>query len=490
MDASENRRMLLVVGVTLLIAAVLRLLAYSVWDIHHADEFTQYLEQGHRLADGYGLIPWEARYGIRNALLPQLLAGPMALGRAFDASGLLGIHFARATFLLLCSAGLWGAWRIGAAQSQRHGLLALFVAAIWYDAVLFNVLLLSESAATAIITCGTALLLTAGQARRRLWLAGFLLVLGVLVRLQYAPFVAVLVLASARLNWRVWLHLGLGGGMALLLGTVSDLADGRTPFLWILNNFTMNIESGRAARFGVTGPLDYVRLLLLQFGPLGPAIMAAAVLSGPRYRPVVAAVLVNIAFHSLIGHKEYRFIWLSTFMILVLAAIASVNLVDWLKARRSPGQVAGLPTLLLLCLGWLIASALGEQFSGGARTFKGGGVIPQVLHSVAGHPEVCGVAVPEQWRNHTVTAFLGRDIPLYVAPNAVLEGQQALPPALASGANALLAERPPRGAEAYRVIECRSKGTLKACLFIRPGPCDKAAGQAYDYQTLLRHYDL
>ena len=63
-------------------------------------------------------------------------------------------------------------------------------------------------------------------------------------------------------------------------------------------------------------------------------------------------------------------------------------------------------------------------------------------------------------------------------------------PARASGANALLAERPPRGAEAYRVIECRSKGTLKACLFIRPGPCDKAAGQAYDYQTLLRHYDL
>ena len=494
MDASENRRMLLVAGITLLIAAALRLLAYTVWDIHHADEFTQYLEQGHRLADGYGLIPWEARYGIRNALVPQLLAGPMALGRIFDPSGLLGIQFARATFLLLCSAGLWGAWRIGSAQSQRHALLALFVAAIWYDAVLFNVLLLSESAATAIITCGTALLLTAGESRRRLWLAGFLLVLGVLVRLQYAPFVAVLVLVSVRLNWRVWLHLGVGAGAALLLGMVSDLVDGRMPFLWIINNFTMNIESGRAARFGVTGPLDYVRLLLLQYGPLGPAIMAAAVLSGPRYRPVLAAVVVNIVFHSLIGHKEYRFIWLSTFLILVLAAIASVNLADWLKARRRPdqagGQQAGLSALLLLCLGWLTASALGEQFSGGARTFKGGGVIPQVLHSVAGHPEVCGVAVPEQWRNHTVTAFLGRDIPLYVAPNAVLEGQQALPPALASAANAVLADRALRGAQAYRAIECRSKGALKACLFIRSGRCDKAAGQPYDYQTLLLHYDL
>ena len=37
MDASENRRMQLVVGITLLIAAALRLLAYNVWDIHHAD---------------------------------------------------------------------------------------------------------------------------------------------------------------------------------------------------------------------------------------------------------------------------------------------------------------------------------------------------------------------------------------------------------------------------------------------------------------------
>ncbi len=490
MAGSENRRIMLTAGVILLIAITLRLLAYNVWDIHHADEFTQYLEQGHRLADGYGLIPWEARYGIRNALLPQLLAGPMTLGRAFDPSGLLGIHFARAVFLLLCSAGMWGAWRIGALQSQRHALAALLVAALWYDAVLFNVLLLSESAATAIITCGTALLLSADRLPRRLGLGGFLLALGVLVRLQYAPFVAVLVLASARLDWRIWLHLALGAGAALGLGAISDLADGRAPFVWIANNFTMNIESGRAARFGVTGPLDYVRMLLVQFGPLGPAIMAAAVLSGPRYRPVVLALVANIVVHSLIGHKEYRFIWLSTFLILVLAAIASVSLLDWLKARREPGQVAGLPAVLLLCLGWLVASALGEQFSGGARTFKGGGVIPHALHSAASHPEVCGIAVPEQWRNHTVTAFLGRDIPLYVAPNAVLDGTQAVPAGLSSAANALLADRALMGAQRYRAIECRSKGALKACLFIRPGPCDKAAGRAFDYQTLLLQNDL
>lgn len=490
MDTSDDRRMKQAVGAIVLIAIALRWLAYSVWDIHHADEFTQYLEQGHRLADGYGLIPWETRYGIRNALLPQLLAGPMALGRMLDPSGLLGIHFARITFALLASTGLWGAWRIGAAASQRHALVALFVAAVWYDSVLFGVLLLSESAATAIIVCGAALLLSPEPSRRQLWLAGFLLVLGMLVRLQYAPFVAVLVLASARTQWRVWGQLAVGAALALALGTVSDLIDGRTPFVWIVNNFTMNITSGRAAQFGVSGPLDYMRELLLHYGPLGAVILVAAVLSGPRYRPLLAAVIANVVFHSLIGHKEFRFIWLSDYLALVLAGIASVNLADWLAHRRSPGAVAAPRALLVLCLAWLGASALGGQFSGGSRTFRGGGVIPQVLHEVSAHPEVCGVAVPEQWRNHTISAFLGRDVPLYVAPNPVFEGREPVPANLASAANAVLADRPLAGAEAYRAIDCRSNGTVKACLFIRPGTCNRAAGASYDYQALLLHYDL
>jgi fatty-acid desaturase len=39
----------------------------------------------------------------------------------------------------------------------------------------------------------------------------------------------------------------------------------------------------------------------------------------------VLALCINILLHSLIAHKEYRFIWLSTFLMLVLAAITGVG---------------------------------------------------------------------------------------------------------------------------------------------------------------------
>ena len=46
-------------------------------NIHHPDEVFQYLEQGHRLAFGYGVVPWEYREGVRSWLLPGLLGGLM-----------------------------------------------------------------------------------------------------------------------------------------------------------------------------------------------------------------------------------------------------------------------------------------------------------------------------------------------------------------------------------------------------------------------------
>jgi len=43
--------------------------------ISYPDEILQYLEQGHRLAFGYGFVPWEYVYGTRNFLIPGLISG-------------------------------------------------------------------------------------------------------------------------------------------------------------------------------------------------------------------------------------------------------------------------------------------------------------------------------------------------------------------------------------------------------------------------------
>ena len=113
----------LVVGAGL----ALRALAFAPFDISHADELMQYLEQGQRLATGHGIVPWEYRYGARNELLPQLLALPFWLGAKFAPGTLAGMLAARWLFLAATLLALPAAWRLGALTSRTHALAALFV---------------------------------------------------------------------------------------------------------------------------------------------------------------------------------------------------------------------------------------------------------------------------------------------------------------------------------------------------------------------------
>ena len=473
-----------IVGVAAL-AVVLRLLAYSPWDQHHPDEFYQYLEQANRLVTGYGLVPWESRYGIRNALIPQFLSLPIRIGDWIAPAGMLPILLARLSFAALCLLALAGAWGIGAARSRRHALVALFVAAVWFDSVRFSVLLLSESVATAVIACGAALLLIEQPKRQHLWLAGFLLVLGALLRLQYAPFVEVLVLASARRNWRTWRDLAIGGLAALALGAVSDLANGQVPLAWVFNNVHMNIGQGRAAEFGEEGPLYYPRMIWLALGLATPAIVGAALLAGRRYWPLMLAVAVNLAVHMAIGHKEYRFIWLSVFLILVLGAIGSLNLLEWLIARRWPARATSWIVLLALCAGWfgLSRTVLGETVD--KRLKLKGGAYAMAAFDSAAHPEVCGISVSEDKTGYLVDALLRRDIPIYVIPQELADGLSSLPPEIVAAANATIADGDLPFDPEYRVVTCHERPDEKACLLIRPGRCDPAAGKDAELQAVM-----
>ncbi|MFT4027215.1 MAG: hypothetical protein QM676_10495 [Novosphingobium sp.] len=468
------------------LAIALRLLAYSPWDQHHADEFYQYLEQANRLVSGYGLVPWESRYGIRNALIPQFLAVPIWIGDLFSPKGLLPIHLARLSFAGLCLLALAGAWGMGAARSRRHGLIALFVAAVWYDSIRFSVLLLSESVATAVIACGAALLLIERPKRQHLWLAGFLLVLGALLRLQYAPFIEVLVLASAGRNWRTWRELAIGGIAALALGAVSDLANGQVPLAWVFNNVHMNIGQGRAAEFGEEGLLYYPQMIWLALGPATPAIVGAALLAGRRYWPLLLAVAVNLTMHTLIGHKEYRFIWLSVFLILVLGAIGSLNVVEWLMARRSSGRTPGWITLLLLCAGWLgLSQTVVSAESVQKRLKLKGGAYSQAAFDTARRPEICGISVSEDQSGHLVQALLRRKLPIYVIPQEMADGLSSLPPEIAEAANASLANGDLPFNPEFAVITCHERAEQKACLLVRPGGCNPAAGKDYELQKVM-----
>ncbi|MBS0255581.1 MAG: hypothetical protein JSS36_10365 [Proteobacteria bacterium] len=478
---------LVALALVVLAALWLRLRAFSPYEIGYADEFMQYLEQAKRIASGQGIQPWEYRYGARGSLIAQVLAGPWWLGWKL-APGLEGAMLAaRWAFVALTLIALPAAWRLGRLTSPAHGLAALAVVGLWYESVLLSTLLLSEVLGAALLLAGAALLLDPAPTRARLRWAGLLLGLGVVARLQYAPFAAVLVITALGRRWAPWWQVILGGLGAAAIGAASDLYAGRAPFMWILVNLHYNMAEGRAARFGAEGPWAYARMLLDHLGPATPLILAAACAVPARYRPLLWAALANLVFHSLIAHKEYRFIWASMLALLVLGAIGSVSLAQGLAARR--GRV--IPPLLggaLFALGWGAASLGAEHQSGGARVLRGGAPIPLAALKASRDPAVCGIAVPDQWRAHIATALLAREVRLYVAPKAVVAEAAPLPPGLVASADALVFKARPAGAEAYQLRGCKANTVLTACLYVRPGKC--RIDPTWSYQSALEREDL
>ncbi len=477
---------MLAAGAVALAALVLRWRWFAPYDIAYPDELMQYLEQGRRLATGSGIVPWEYRYGARNAPVAQVLAMPWWLGERIAPGTALPMLLARGWFVALNLAVLPAAWRLGRLTSRRHALIALVVAGLWWEAALFGNLLLSEALSATLILAGAALLLDEARRAAPLRWAGLLLGLGVVVRFQHAPAVAVLAVLALKRDWQAWRELVLGGLCALAIGAASDLAMGRTPYAWTLINLQFNSAEGRAERFGANGPFDYLLWLWRHLGPATPLIVGAALYVPARYRPLLAALAVNMAFHSVVTHKEYRFVWLTTLALLVLAAIGSVSLLERLLARR--GRSLGAAQLVLLAMAWLTASLAAEVSSGGARAFRGGGPIP--LAAIAGvrTGQACGIAMPDQWRAHLVPALLPRPVPLYVAAPQVLANDDALPAELTGAANLLVFPSRPRGADGYRQLSCHGNGAIRACLFERPGPCITSG--TWSYQSALEREDL
>jgi hypothetical protein len=98
--------------------------ACSADHVHHADEIFQSFEQAHRAVFGYGIVPWEYRFGTRSWLTPGLVAGVLQVCR------MLGLtdpgSYTLAVKLVLCglSASLiLSSYAIGRRLgSQRAGL--------------------------------------------------------------------------------------------------------------------------------------------------------------------------------------------------------------------------------------------------------------------------------------------------------------------------------------------------------------------------------
>jgi hypothetical protein len=478
----------------LAVALALRLLALAPPSMHHPDEIFQYLEPAHRLAFGQGITTWEFRYGMRGWLLPTVLSWAMVAGQAIAPGSSLYLMLPRAMVSVASLSIPIAAFAIGRRRSLAHGMVAMAAMGVWFECIYFSAHVLSEEVSVALFMPAAALMLSErSRPARRHAVAGLLIGLAVATRFQHGPAIAIFAAISCGRDWRArWLPLMIGAVAGLALSGLADLAQGATPFGWIVSNIEQNVVHDRATGYGTKGPAFYLGAIALYWLWLLPVMLAAMRPAIGWNRALFAAAAVNVALLSLIGHKEYRFILLSTTILALLAALGSVDLIKtWLARRyRLPGRRA-LPLLVLL---WTMGSA--SLATGPTMKPRWGEHSPELglVAEASRLPRLCGLAFDRLkfWQVGGYT-WLHRDVPLYltyptpgdhIAPGDLGPASAAFD-AIITRADAVAAI--PKG---FATRACRGTGDDRLCLLQRPGGCDPATAARWNLQSAMVRHDL
>lgn len=422
----ERRLAWIALGAALVAGTVARLwLAFTDDGIYWPDEIYQSLEPAHRAVFGYGMVAWEFVEGARNWTFPGLLA---AVLKVCAASGLdeprqyLGVI--RVLFCLLGASTGVGVYRLARVLGVGEAAAAAGAATFLLGAapIYFAHRAMSETASAAPVVFGLAMVLAPGAGRRRRWVGASLLGLAVLLRLQNGVWCAgVLALLAARRDWRAFEDVAAAfAGWALLYGLVDRLTWG--DFFHSARVYLrFNLVEGRASAWGTSSYPYYARVLWTSGPPLLALVVGGLVAAGVRRAKGVALVAAAfLLLHSLVPHKELRFIFpllpvlgaLAALGVDVLAAAAPVRVPRWgaLAAVLGGGAVslAGVRSLTFGALGMY------EQERPGSSALDDFGGVNRLLLEARRRPDLCGLkveAVHLAWAGGFT--YLHRHVPLY-----------------------------------------------------------------------------
>jgi GPI mannosyltransferase 3 len=379
------------------------------------DETMQYFEQGHRLAFGTGVVPWEFYDGIRSWLLPGLIALAMRATTSFSDDPMLYIAVVRSVCAALSLVVVLVGFRAGERDSGRMGAIVTGgFCAIWFDLIYFAPSVMTEVLAAHCAILALYLGETERTMRRGYWV-GALFGAAVCLRYQYAPPLALAVLWQYRTQPRYYQWLFLGASSVLLpFSGVLDAITWGGAFQSIWLNFARNALDGVAAAIGTEPPAYYIEYLTIALLPL-PLMLGLAAMGATRFPALAIAAVATFLMHTMLPHKEVRFIYLTLAAAPILIGLGAAQLLRILSARFGPRTITiGAPCFLALSavLSWYIATAP----LSGRWSFQRG-----MVHAfLAAHqePEMCGLQVRDMplWKSGGYT-YLNRDVPLMFDPH-------------------------------------------------------------------------
>ncbi len=309
----------------------------------HPDEIMQYLEQGHRLAFGNGVVYWEFFYGARSWLVPGLIGGILVL---FDAVGLGqpawyvgGVKLAFCALSLAVPAGMYFFARRHFDEAAAR--VALVAGAFWYELTGFAHKPMTEFVGAALAMALLALFMRAprgggaaagGDGAAAAWLVAFLAVLTVAVRIQYAPVaLALLGLWFLRAGTAARLHaMAAASAFFFAVGVFDAVTWDGGLFHSYRTYLEFNLAIDRDAVVRIWPRGQYLVWLLFLGGGLSALCAAAALLDLRRYGFLLVLIALILVPHSIEEHKEYRFVFAAVPLWLLVGAGA----VAWLAGRR------------------------------------------------------------------------------------------------------------------------------------------------------------
>lgn len=463
--------LLLVAGFALRLTIAIRLP-----NMHWGDEIFQVTEPAHRLVFGTGIVTWEWLAGIRSWLLPGVFAALMAIGRALGETdpaliNLPGMVLMAALGCVPISCGYgWGRQFYGTSGA----LIAGVAATVWSDLLYMSPHTLGEVIAADLLPLALYLGLSS-----RLFGAGLLLGLTFALRFHLAPALLVAAIAICGRRGASWRQLATAAALPVLVLGLLDWATLGRPFQSIWLNAWYNMVEGVSQEYGTDPWWMLFVMVAIIWLPVLPVLLPALYGGGRRLPPVALVAATIFATHAAIAHKEYRFIYPSIPLVIILAGLGTAAITRWC-ASRLPGRAAMTATTAVAVLAWLGMSAAiaTRPYMNPAWTREAGYFAAYA--EIAKLPGICSVAT-----NHSVASpgntWLPPLVRLYQTNLVAIDPvrfTRAADAFNAIAASSLVTIRDPR----FHRLGCHDGNVdasggvhLRICVWVRAGGCDASA---------------
>jgi hypothetical protein len=458
--------------------------------LYWPDEIFQTLEQAHRAAFGYGIVPWEFRDGLRSWLFPGFLAGVMWVTEPL-ASGSRG--YLSGVIFTLCAISLIPSivgWRWAKRQvSGAAVVLAVAVPVVWMELVYFAPKAFYEVVTAHLFVGGIYLCRFADGGWWRPFVGGAVIGLCCAMRLQLFPAVVMVSIATVAIaDYPHHRFSGIVTGcvVGLGLGGLVDAVVLGAPFQSLISNYYINLIEGKASQWG-TSPWWQYMAWMWEVSSVGTVVLGSGLLFGLVRFPALAwPAVVVLGAHSYIGHKEYRFIYPVFVLGSVCTGLAVGLLVQslerWVDAYDWVGQPQWAAMGLSVALGgavagvsWTSADDFNLRTRGGTGEvtnwrLRGGELL--AFRQVSARGDVCGVGLHGfSVVNSGAYVYLHNDVPMvrfgwgdglsrhisnkggavnYIVSDAVTPGRDDMP-------------------GAFEIDRCLASSEV--CILERPGSC-------------------